>query len=171
MKQFLSLALVAFAMSFIVACSSSEAGDTKANAKADATPAKTETKADATPAKTDAPAEDLGPTTTIEFEESVFDFGTVNEGDKVEHIYKFKNTGNEPLKISSAKGSCGCTVPEWPKEPIAPGAGGEIKVVFNTKGKKNNQTKAVTITANTDPNPTRITIKGVVTPADDAAKK
>ncbi len=103
-----------------------------------------------------------GPTTTIEFDETTFDFGTVEQGEKVEHTYKFKNTGKEPLIISNAKGSCGCTVPSWPKEPIAPGETGEILVRFDTKGKKNNQNKTVTITANTDPPQTFLKIKGVI---------
>ena len=107
-----------------------------------------------------------GPITTIEFEETTFDFGEVSEGEKVVHIYKFENTGSEPLIISKAKGTCGCTVPEWPKEPIPPGAFAEIKVEFDTKGKGSvegkAQSKRVTITANTDPVNTYITIKGKV---------
>lgn len=102
------------------------------------------------------------PTTTISFDKEEHDFGNINEGDKVEHIFKFTNTGNEPLIISSAKGSCGCTVPEWPKEPIPPGQGGEIAVAFDSKNKPGKQTKTVTIQANTDPNPTRLKIKADV---------
>ena len=84
------------------------------------------------------------------FQETEYDFGTINEGDVVEHIFKFTNTGKAPLVIVSAKGSCGCTVPEWPKEPIAPGATGEMLVKFNSNGKPNLQNKQVTITANTE---------------------
>ncbi len=124
----------------------------------------------ATPAKPAAvppkPAttDDAGemPRTKVEFEEKSFDFGELTEGDKAEHVFRFTNTGDEPLIINSAKGSCGCTVPDWPKEPIAPGEMGEIKVKFNSKGKRNKQTKTVTINANTDPNPTRLTIKANV---------
>ena len=83
-----------------------------------------------------------GPTTSIAFEETDFDFGTVNDGEKVKHTYKFKNTGNEPLIIASAKGSCGCTVPKWPSEPIAPGQSGVIDVEFDSKGKPGKQAKA-----------------------------
>jgi hypothetical protein len=102
---------------------------------------------------------------TIEFVEYEWDFGTMDEGDRVEHIFKFKNTGTEPLILEKCKGSCGCTVPECPKEPILPGAEGEIKVAFNSKGKKNSQTKRVTVTSNTDPEQTILTIKAQVTPA------
>ncbi len=102
------------------------------------------------------------PTTTVEFEELEWDFGEITQGDKVTHIFKFTNTGNEPLILNSAKGSCGCTVPEWPKEPILPGEGGEIKVTFNSKGKKGKQTKSVTLTGNTDPNPVRLLVKAQI---------
>ena len=106
-----------------------------------------------------------GPTTTIEFQEYEHHFGTIDEGDKVEHIFVFTNTGDEPLLISKCKGSCGCTVPQCPKQPIAPGETGEIKVVFNSRGKKNHQVKRVTVTANTEPAQTVIKIVADVTPA------
>ncbi len=104
--------------------------------------------------------EQLGPKTTIEFDEKVFDWGTITQGDRVTYLFKFTNTGNEPLIIKNAKGSCGCTVPQWPKAPIAPGEKGEIKVVFNSKGKMGKQSKRVTITANTDPGMTYINVTG-----------
>lgn len=108
------------------------------------------------------PAAPTGPTTAMTFKETEFNFGKVKAGEKVQHEYTFTNTGKEPLVISNAKGSCGCTVPEWPKEPIAPGASGKIKVEFDSKGKSGPQTKQVTITANTDPVQTIISIKGDV---------
>lgn len=103
-----------------------------------------------------------GPTTSIAFEHTDFDFGVVDDGEKVKHTYKFKNTGNEPLIISSAKGSCGCTVPKWPTEPIAPGESGIIDVEFDSKGKPGKQTKRVTVTANTVPAQTFLNITGTV---------
>lgn len=105
------------------------------------------------------------PPTGISFNEREWDFGVINEGDVVEHTFKFTNTGSEPLILESCKGSCGCTVPECPKAPIAPGGSGEIKVVFNSQGKKNTQSKKVTVTANTQPLQTTLTIKAQVTPA------
>ena len=98
----------------------------------------------------------------IEFNETVFDFGTLEEGDQVTHLFKFKNTSENPLTITNARGSCGCTVPEWPKAPIAPGESGEIKVKFDSKGKKGNQSKTVTLQANTIPGNTVLTIKSNV---------
>lgn len=132
--------------------------------------------ASASTAAATPPAEETGvdpnmPKTTMEFTDMTHDFGKIKDGDKVTHVFKFKNTGKEPLVIANAKGSCGCTVPEYPKEPVAPGASSEIKVEFNSKGKKGMQTKTVTINANTDPNPTRLTIKAEVEggPEDAAA--
>lgn len=112
-----------------------------------------------------------GPATTIQYEQPVFDFGRVDEGEIVKHAYKFKNTGSEPLVISNCKGSCGCTVPTWPKEPIPPGGDGEIKVEFNSKGKPGPQSKRVTVTANTTPTETFIEIKGEVKGKEQPAAK
>jgi hypothetical protein len=115
-----------------------------------------------------------GPTTAIKFDNPEFDWGKVMDGEKVTHIFKFKNTGNEPLIISNAKGSCGCTVPEWPKDAIAPGKSGEIKVVFDSKGKGapggKDDSKKVTITANTDPVDTYLTIKGKIDKKEEGKK-
>jgi len=112
-----------------------------------------------------------GPTTTIEYEGNEFDFGTVDEGEIVKHLYTFKNTGSVPLVISNCKGSCGCTVPTWPKEPIQPGGSGEIKVEFNSKGKPGPQRKQVTVTANTTPTETFLVIKGDVKGKEQPAAK
>lgn len=92
----------------------------------------------------------------------VWDFGTIQQGDSPEFSFTFKNTGNEPMIISNAKGSCGCTVPQWPKEPIAPGATGEINVKFSSKGKKGSQNKTVTLTANTTPPNTKLRVTGQI---------
>jgi len=100
----------------------------------------------------------------IVFEEHVHEFGTVNEGDVVEHTFNFKNTGKIPLVISNARSTCGCTVPQWPKDPIEAGGSGNIKVKFDTKGKKGNQKKPVTITANTYPQKTIVHVQGQVNP-------
>ena len=103
-----------------------------------------------------------GPTTTIEFSELEYDFGTVKEGVKVSHTYKFKNTGKEPLIISNAQGSCGCTVPNWTREPVKPGGTGEIVVEFNTQGKAGKRNQKVTVTANTNPPQTFLSLNGIV---------
>lgn len=115
-----------------------------------------------------APAVPTGPTTTMTFEETTFDFGTINEGEKVRHTYAFTNTGSEPLILSDAKGSCGCTVPQWPREPIAAGESGEIIVEFNSKNKSGKKNQKVTITANTNPPQTFIYLTGTVNKTDGA---
>jgi Protein of unknown function (DUF1573) len=89
-----------------------------------------------------------GPVMT--FDHLEHNFGNIKQGESVTHEFRFKNTGKEPLIINNAVGSCGCTVPEWPKEPIAPGREGIIKVTFNSAGKANVQDKQVTITYDTD---------------------
>ena len=98
----------------------------------------------------------------IEFEEDVMDFGEISQGEKVKRIYRFTNTGKSDLIISDAKGSCGCTVPRWPKQPIKPGQSGDIEVVFDSNGKQGRQHKTVTLIANTKPNTTVIALKGDV---------
>ncbi len=105
---------------------------------------------------------DLTQMAKLELDKTVFDFGEIKEGDKVEHLFRFKNTGKSPLIISSAQGSCGCTVPEWPRSPILPDETGEIKVKFNSEGKNGSQEKTVTLTANTSPTNVVLTVKGVV---------
>jgi hypothetical protein len=96
------------------------------------------------------------------FEKEVHDFGTIVQGEKVAYSFKFKNTGKGDLIITSAKGSCGCTIPEYPQEPIAPGAEGVIDVVFNSDGKEGQQNKKVTIISNTVPNTKVLAINGLV---------
>ena len=95
----------------------------------------------------------------ISFDKKTWDFGTIIDGEVVEHTFRFTNTGTSDLVISSASASCGCTIPNWPKEPIAPGEKGEIKVEFNSNGKKDMVTKDITILANTNPVKTILQIK------------
>jgi len=97
------------------------------------------------------------------FAEEIFDFGAIEEGESVSHAFRFKNTGQGDLVIHSATGSCGCTIPEWSKDPIAPGKEGVINVTFNSVGKSGMQHKIVTIVANTIPNSKVLTVTGEVT--------
>lgn len=106
-----------------------------------------------------------GPLPSFEWETIEHDFGTIKEGEKVSHIYKFKNTGEVPLIIESVRPSCGCTAPNWSKEPIPVGGEGTVEVVFDSKGKPNAQNKTVTVTANTWPQSTVLRFKTFVTPA------
>ena len=104
-----------------------------------------------------------GPLPKIEFETIDHDFGTIKEGQVVEHTYSFKNAGDAPLIIQSAQGSCGCTVPDWSKQPIPVGGTGYVKAKFDSKGFSNIQNKTVTVTANTWPKQTVLRFKALVT--------
>jgi hypothetical protein len=101
---------------------------------------------------------------SISFDKKEYDFGTVNEGEIVETVFKVTNSGTTDLVITNATGSCGCTVPVWPKAPIKPGETGDIAVKFNTSGKPNRQMKTVTLTANTESGREVLTLRGSVTP-------
>lgn len=105
-------------------------------------------------------------TTEIKFEGPIFNYGTIESGEIVQTVFEFENTGSEPLIITNAKGSCGCTVPEWPKTPIAPGETGQLVVRFDSKNKVGIQSKRVTIIANTDPAMSYLTVKGEVIKSD-----
>ena len=85
------------------------------------------------------------------FEKELHDFGQLVDGEKVSYSFIFTNSGDSPLIISNAKGSCGCTVPNWSRDPIAPGESGSIDVTFNSTGRSGKQNKAITLTANTNP--------------------
>ncbi len=98
----------------------------------------------------------------ITWDQTVFDYGVINEGDIVETEFKFTNTGTAPLLIVNATSTCGCTVPEWPDKQILPDSSGKVVVKFDSKNKEGVQNKEVTIFANTYPNRSTITIKGKV---------
>ena len=98
----------------------------------------------------------------ISFDETQFNFGEIIQGQVVEHDFNFKNTGKNDLVIYDAKGSCGCTVPEWPKESVKPGKSNKIHVKFDSTNKEGHQTKTVTLTCNTQPNQVTLQIVGDV---------
>lgn len=108
----------------------------------------------------------------IKFEVEEYNFGTIKQGDKVTYDFAFLNAGKDPLIITEAHGSCGCTVPVWPKEPIAKGGKGSIHVEFNSTGKMGMQDKTVTITSNSKSGQKILHLKGnveapVATPSSD----
>ena len=103
--------------------------------------------------------------TTVQMIDSVYDFGKITDGEKVEFSFRFKNTGKNPLIVTNATASCGCTVPEKPDEPIKPGETSFIKVVFNSQGKSGKVIKGVTITSNAYPSFPVLQLQGEVMPA------
>jgi hypothetical protein len=141
-KIFLSIACLAV----LAACNNQKTVESNADSK--------ETSEIAAVDTSNAPA--------FKFEKEVYDFGEIKEGEKVTYDFKFKNIGNSPLIISSATATCGCTIPDYPKEPVAPGAEGVIRVIFNSAGKPGMQNKIVSITANTIPSLTELNILGNV---------
>lgn len=167
MKNVVLFCLLALAVAF-TACNS----DTADKAEKSVTTLNTDKTLPSTPTKTEPvntiPADTVN-VAKITFTEQVYDYGTVKAGEQVEHTFKFTNTGVAPLIIETAKSTCGCTVPQYPKEPIAPGEGGEIAVKFNSKGKSGRQRKPVNITANTWPKLTTVHIDGTVEKAEEEA--
>lgn len=105
----------------------------------------------------------------FKFEKEVHDFGTIKEGVQAEYVFKFTNTGKEPLVITNVQASCGCTTPKWTKEPIKPGESGSVTAIYNSKGRPGNFNKAVTITSNAKTAQKVLFIKGNVE-AENAAE-
>lgn len=100
----------------------------------------------------------------LEFDKTEHDFGKISDAEKVETTFTIKNTGEADLIIINAQGSCGCTVPDYPKEPVKPGESAPMKVTFDPNGKSGEQQKTVTLTTNTKEGSEKITIKASITP-------
>ena len=100
-------------------------------------------------------------TAKIEFETTVIDYGTIEKGADGVRVFKFKNTGNAPLVVTSVKSSCGCTVPKKPEAPVLPGETGEIEVKYDTK-RVNPIRKTITVTSNAETPTVALKIKGNV---------
>lgn len=111
-----------------------------------------------------APVVDNRPKTTMTFGNYEHDFGNVKQDSKNKYVFTFTNSGKEPLIIESATGSCGCTVPNYPKAPIPPGGTGEIEVEYSPGKQENQQQKSVKVVANTEPKETELRIKAFVQP-------
>ncbi|CAN5408714.1 DUF1573 domain-containing protein [soil metagenome] len=107
----------------------------------------------------------------FQFEEETHDFGMITEGEKIQYGFKFKNVGTGDLVIRSANGSCGCTVPEWPHQPIPAGGSGVVNITFNSEGKHGMQHKTVTMISNTVPNTKVLNITGEVANADGTVEQ
>lgn len=138
------LAFIALALFAITACNSGES-------KTDAALSKT---LGTTKPSKDAPI--------IKFEQLIYDFGVIKQGERVQYAFKFKNEGKTPLIITNATATCGCTVPEYPTTPIKPGEGGTIKVIFDSTGKEGMQDKQVTLTTNANPEAEKLHLVGEI---------
>jgi len=125
----------------------------------------TATTPDATAAAATKPE---GPLPAFKFEQTNYNFGQIKEGEKVIHSYKFQNTGDAPLIIENVQPTCGCTAPDWSKEPIPVGGTGFVKVEFDSNGKQGIQNKTVTVSANTWPKTLVLRFSAQVNPKPDA---
>ena len=113
--------------------------------------------------QTSAPIAPVNPNQAeIQFEETLHDFGNITEGTKATYEFRFKNIGKEPLKLSNVQPSCGCTLPTWPKEPIAPGKTAIITAIFNSAGRPGVFNKYITVTSNAKTPSVALTLKGFV---------
>lgn len=106
----------------------------------------------------------------ILIENTDFDFGTITEGDKVEHIFQFKNTGKNDLYVIDVRPTCGCTSPEWTKTPVKSGASGEIKIIFNSTGKNGEQHKTINLVTNTEAGNELLTFKANIVAKTETSK-
>ncbi|HKJ05952.1 MAG TPA: DUF1573 domain-containing protein [Flavobacteriaceae bacterium] len=97
-----------------------------------------------------------------EFDQTEYDFGEITEGDVIEGSFKLTNAGETDLIVTSAKATCGCTVPDWPKQPIKPGETAEVKFKFSSKNRTGKQTKSITLKTNTEKINEVLRIKGNV---------
>lgn len=148
------LFIMFFAVMALVACNND------APAPATDTPEETTTAPATETVTPEASTENVVATTTLSVDRMDHDFGDIPEaGGNVETTFTVTNSGSNPLLISEAKGSCGCTVPDYPRDPIQPGESREIAVSFDPKGKQGPQNKTVTIMANTEPATTVISLK------------
>jgi hypothetical protein len=101
----------------------------------------------------------------FQFSQSDYSFGDVYQGQIVEHVFDFINNGNGPLLIQNVLTTCGCTAPEWPKNPVQPGDSGKIKITFNSVSKIGRQNKVITIRSNAKAGDYRLRISAMVLPA------
>ena len=160
MKKYFFVSTVALA-AFMFSCNSETASTDSATDAVETTvvePAVETTVNEAVPVTTE-----LTEVTAMKLDRMEHDFGKIPDTAPVETSFVVTNTGDKPLLITNAQGSCGCTVPDYPKDPIAPGESRDMKVSFNPNGKEGVNNKTVTITANTEPATTIINIKSDVT--------
>ena len=108
--------------------------------------------------------EDTAAFAQIAFDKVNFDFGDVVQGEKIEHVFEFRNEGRTPLILSNVLSTCGCTVPQWPKEPVPYDSTGIVKVIFDSSSKIGRQNKVVTIRSNSKEGDFRLRISGMVLP-------
>ena len=155
MNKMYKIIIALFLSSAILACNSSE--QTSDNTSTEIT-----TDEGAEISVDEVVASDTEDAPIITWDEDVYSFGEIEEGEEVNHVFTFTNTGKSPLIIADVKASCGCTTPEFTKEPIKPGESGKITVVFNSAGQRGKQQKIISVMSNAHPNISMVQLKGEV---------
>lgn len=169
MKKTLSIIALSIIGFGLVSCKKENKETQSTETTTDSTAAATGATADSatTPATTEAgvasPVSNQ-PSTSIALAESNFDFGNIKKGNKVEHVYEITNTGNNPLVISEVKPGCGCTAPDFTKEPILPGKKGKITLHFDSTNFDGNVQKYADVFANVEKSPIRLTFTANIQP-------
>ncbi|UZT95925.1 DUF1573 domain-containing protein [Chryseobacterium fluminis] len=169
MKKTLSIIALSIIGLGLVSCKK-EATGTEVTANADSTAVQTDNMApadsSAASATTEAAAAPVSnqPTTSVALSENNFDFGNIKKGDKVEHVYEVTNTGTNPLVISEVKPGCGCTAPDFTKDPILPGKKGKITLHFDSSNFDGNVSKYADVFANVEKAPIKLTFTANIQP-------
>lgn len=165
MKKTLSIIALSVIGLGLVSCKkeNKEVAGTETSVGADSAETITPVAGDSAVAPAGTPASNQ-PLTTIALSESNFDFGKIKKGDKVEHIYEVTNTGTNPLVISEVKPGCGCTAPDFTKEPIMPGKKGKITLHFDSTNFDGNVSKFADVFANVEKTPIKLTFTANIQP-------
>ncbi|KIC64583.1 DUF1573 domain-containing protein [Chryseobacterium taiwanense] len=168
MKKTLSIIALSIIGFGLVSCKKENKETQTADAVATDSTATTITPADSTvaPVSTETAAAPVSnqPLTTIALSESNFDFGQIKKGDKVQHVYEVTNTGTNPLVISEVKPGCGCTAPDFTKEPIMPGKKGKITLHFDSTNFDGAVNKYADVFANVEKAPIKLTFTANIQP-------
>lgn len=162
MKNLVKILPIVAALSF-VACKKEQTTEQQIENSDSAAIAPTVADSAATTGVT-APAAPTGPSTTVAFSESDFKFGKIKKGDKVEHVYEVTNTGTNPLVISEVKPACGCTVPDYTKDPILPGQKGKITLKFDSSSFDGLVSKQAEVFANVEKSPILLSFSADIQP-------
>jgi hypothetical protein len=157
----LSLSILLFGAT-LTSCNNEEQPKTSKSAPAKVDPLKQRQSVSGNTENSAESASQSSSNAQITFAKYEHDFGNILQDSDNKFTFTFTNTGTEPLIIENAKGSCGCTVPEYTKDPIAPGETGKLDIVYKPGKQKNQQTKTITVTANTSPKTTTLRIKANV---------
>lgn len=153
MKLTQNIFVILAVLTFGIACNNSEKSTTYESSYEDP---------DYTPSHSDSVVNTAKKKGIIEFANTSFDFGTIDEGDQVEYSYEFTNVGESPIILSKVIASCGCTTPSYTSTPVAPGEKGNIKVAFDSKGQPGKQQKVITIQSNAEESVMTVELKGEV---------